>query len=1594
MENGATKRREKQPQNEREGKVLDSLDAILAAMDKELGDDDNLDLSASKPAGHVRRHSEGIYLADSPTDPDANAGTEDEGAHSDTYSVVDSEMIREMIREATEAAVEDAIAMKRSDSFMSTESNEPSNHSLTGEGDDSRSTDADFPAPPTRGNTRSVSVAYMEEASFETAIGMTGGRDKVIHHGRISKEKFDFGRHSSSMTDGGGGDSIRSVDNLLGDSQIRGSERDDFTTPSTENYHDSARFLETIASEDHDDNFFNEDTETSHGGSLQEVLQACNIEFLDVSNPASISFEVNSLHQIFRNFCRPPISLEMVKAIYQKEQQGSYEAVELPKDVVINRPIPSVSKLLGTPLMSLPRDWAMSFFRILLRILTNESDAEYDFAVLKTCPWYEESFGEDEATTAHDDPPANKQRTFSEHSMGGMVHDTIKSNRFYSMVRLRGAWTGAVDNLILALDKMLHLSEYDYLQGPATRFLGILCSSGISTWQLKNVLDLATSEKVNALTQLLLVRALREAASGSLKVPTGAPSPLSLFSFTSGPGLKRTISIEKTAWPFKNDFGMAVWFRAEDFYDSSILFQAISESGDGIKVSLEQLEESSLDLASAATLQVAILESGRTVQSINVRQCVLHPRVWYHVGVRHTRSRLKGVFSMGSREQLVIFLDGKTMVTDSVRFPHVQDPKSLFVAFGEKYDGQTGSLFIFNKNVSDATMKALYEKTLNTVKSPLVKRSSQVDIEWTSHQQEIATKSKVLSLEMREDDLEDIVLSYHSAQTGSRDQTNIIDIDTDESDLENGPLSKAAFAARLYVVWNPTRTCGQAALDLHSGAHVRMDSDSTQGLSIDTLQDVIGSLGGIYRILQVFRSLLSMEAEGVNLTFSSDERDEIRRSCLLCSIFPDVLLLLSSLVRDHNENAREVLRCGGVDMLEQTFWECKDRAGSNRSGSILEELSLFSALSIFPSLSSATIDALMELQASSSHYIGLEARVFSKFLFNPSLWLGNCASLPIYSDLLPYLSWTADHLPGKVADCVGVTGTIQIIVDLVEGPEVSICHLRVVCFLLLSQLECRHFYQGFIASPVISKNAPFVRNSQRIGSLCMPLSEDERWHICEVLFAILARVLFIRSTFHEVSFLVGTLSKFLESEWEKASEEVKEGIDVASARSGRRELRYRFSLRVSALLLFLLESPESADDFLPNYVMSCGGLQACAAWILSTMVNSYCDKIRAIGIRCFVAYMQATGQNPDAPFAFTDHIVAGAEKGKSSDGRSLQENTLTLISTVGHGLLKSNVGKGLASIGPVIRPKLQDPTRLTPRVAFKLLWHLLKSHRFRIEKWSRASLVWMVFEQRSHKAAIDTMIEKILKPDTIFYNTTTLDWSMVSTILGNETVSLDAHIRGELGMNTIVRLLRFLPEACLDNWLTDLGRQVSRRKDVADIFSSTPDWQPSLFQLLSEILERLFVAARKSPEQFSTTDNTCQNGRALIEQLNLALDLYSMLLANLIRNGGEGAMVAIEDCSSLQRICVNGKQVLALILSKLFSNLGESGVLPLEKVAVHAADENQDQTKVLLKRSARFVTDTILSNSSKTMTMPEAVDCWRSLRHLTATAVALLSCLG
>jgi hypothetical protein len=902
----------------------------------------------------------------------------------------------QLIKEATAAVLNESFQIKRSDSVLS-----------LSDGESVESNESDVSKPPS-------STRYMEDVSIEASL--LGPNHHCVHPSGWAtrpsvqdRETIDLRRNLNSngsllpdeSVDPGNISPARTDTET---SLFRGmSNHFEIKTPPLTS--SVTRILdETVMLEDDDD--------------ISKLLEKLGLS-LPNPKPDNFSDEAIYLHRLFDGFCKPPLDIGSVEGILKMERGESKDAIDLPVDVVIQKSSPVLFQLLGQPLLKLPRYVAMALFRILIRLLTSDIDDEYNYDILVSCPWYEEILPFPSPAELKD-PSAMADKSFHRDN------EALNIDNMYSIVRFQRNWKAPVVQILSLLESIMEREHYEYLLAPLARLLGLLCTAGVSVQELKRILALATEGKNFPKMQLLLVRALKTAASGASRssLIAGKASPRSFFSFVSGPGMTRTISSEK--WPFRNDFGMALWFRAESFAASSTLLRAIDQDNNGIEVSILPLENNKSKAPVATVLAISILQDGQVIKCIKVRKCILHARVWYHVAIRHRRSGLKGVFTLSSREQLSVILDGKVMLTEALKFPVIQEPlNSLALRFGENFDGQTGSLYVFHDNVSEVTFRALYENTAGTVQ-----KKANVPGEWDSRRGDIVRKSRVLDLKMRQDDVDDIVLSQRVGRKERSSISSVVDLDDEE---ENSPLSKTAFNSRLYIVWDPRRIESNVALELHGGAHGRIDEQNVMPWTVEGAQDVISSIGGVRALLPVFRSLLSGDIESMWLISRAKEASDfvsLFEKAILCSIIPDLLLMLAAFIRDHHENAREMLRCGGIDIVEQLLHKNK-KVGKDKR--YLPSSSLVSSMGVFPSLSRLFVKSLLDLHSACSHYVGLETKVFSRLLFNLPLWFGGLeVGIYRFSALLPVLSSITKNNPEKVRDCVGIKDIIFCTRELVE----------------------------------------------------------------------------------------------------------------------------------------------------------------------------------------------------------------------------------------------------------------------------------------------------------------------------------------------------------------------------------------------------------------------------------------------------------------------------------------------------------------------------------------------------------------------------------
>jgi hypothetical protein len=124
-----------------------------------------------------------------------------------------------------------------------------------------------------------------------------------------------------------------------------------------------------------------------------------------------------------------------------------------------------------------------------------------------------------------------------------------------------------------------------------------------------------------------------------------------------------------------------------------------------------------------------------------------------------------------------------------------------------------------------------------------------------------------------------------------------------------------------------------------------------------------------------------------------------------------------------------------------------------------------------------------------------------------------------------------------------------------------------------------------------------------------------------------------------------------------------------------------------------------------------------------------------------------------------------------------------------------------------------------------------------------------------------------------------------------------------LATGTVLRLLRFLDGAQKDKWLRDiLSFCKSSRKCVA-LLATLPDWEVSLFQLVSDTVESVrslasltsrkndSLPAKKKTEEadkhqtaFGVQETDLESS---MNRLDVCLDLYAILLSHLMLAGGD-----------------------------------------------------------------------------------------------------------
>ena len=1024
------------------------------------------------------------------------------------------------------------------------------------------------------------------------------------------------------------------------------------------------------------------------------------------------------------------------------------------------------------------------------------------------------------------------------------------------------------------------------LLGPVAHLLGLIVSAvGISVKDLRKLLVIAEGPESNLnltkdlsrrptitggintkalqqtpfyLARLHVVRLLRYAAEYSTQ-STGIldkVGPRSFFSFGDG-GQGLSASLINKPWPFRHDFGMACWFRAESFHragfrkgsgddhQSTVLFRARTQDGGQIEISFESSCSGGSDdlFATAATLLVTVRDARepnvqKIPRKVRLVGCVLSPLVWYHVGVRLTKTK-PSPFSLNfsKTNELSIFINGKLMLRTHMKLPRFPETSSGsfsgslasvgFSSFGRpaangsktyqpieltflsNFDGQAGALYVFDELVSDETIQLLYHDT--------ARQSDQgawfsFSDGWDAGRSKLMHIAKALSSASMLSELEDVLLPDYPILIGTvaRERKRLIDVPEDCSST-SAPMPKANLGTKPLLVWDPSRILSMppdrlVAVDLHSGINGVLSEDVLPWSDEERIKETLLSLGGPKRLIPLFSALrktstinhpamkgdIFAETKGVNQDFPN-------------MLMPGLLFLVASFIRESGMNARELYRCGAIHVIHKILHDCKRRE--------VESSIAYYGMGSSLVVAKLNVSALLCLWQSSRQVFGLEIIVFTQLLFNVTLLLlggvSTSSGIHLYGVLLPVLSEITRQNPEKVRDCVGT----KLFFD---------------CIREYSKVESsRDKKEGLTA-----EFAPFERPSEHDCS-DTHLTIVERRIVVDFLLGMVTTMLTKSCPMNDLSPLLTFLSHDLDAMWQQDNQNAKNNPkDILDARK-RKNCNYLALLKTANVLYFLLQKSPPVPYLIESLTSLLENADSVASWVLCCMVNQFDDALRGLGVRCLAAYLHST----------LDFSTGGP---RDMSFNHQNGSTVKLSNAVKYGLgVISQSSNVLASI---------LAGRGNVQVIYKLLFHLLKCHRDQLGEHSNSGIMYLLVDDSSISLQSTTLsLTDIVVPNKHSHGGVLLDIDSLSAFQSKLNVASTLsrqNIRNVYGVSTVLRLLRFMTNEQKERWLFDLLALILASPSSVTIVLSCDDWQPSLFQLIAEVLGEMNGGA--SDDSYST----------------------------------------------------------------------------------------------------------------------------------------------
>ena len=435
-----------------------------------------------------------------------------------------------------------------------------------------------------------------------------------------------------------------------------------------------------------------------------------------------------------------------------------------------------------------------------------------------------------------------------------------------------------------------------------------------------------------------------------------------------------------------------------------------------------------------------------------------------------------------------------------------------------------------------------------------------------------------------------------------------------------------------------------------------------------------------------------------------------------------------------------------------------------------------------------------------------------------------------------------------------------------------------------------------------------------------PLTVHERRHVVDIIFGMIANVMVVGATAAEMTPLINFISDNSEYEWEQASLQASRGIDP-NLRAGSRKERHLSNLRASSVLFYLFHDRPSPPSLMLNFDSCCGGRQGAVSWILCCLVNSFDDEMRSMGIGCLADYLDVALPNGEKMLLEKGRPEVAPQVSTLSTSRvgNTAKRLSMSITSMGKGLAAIGSGQVLSSILPPTKPVGVD-------IVYKLLWHLLKCHRSRVGKKTHASLVYFLVEDRAVDFDCRARITEFVVSDEVLHSGSKLSLGLADALLLEAQSVRGKRLHKKEALNTILRLLRFLPNVWKEKWLHVIVELVTSNSANIGAVVACPEWQSSLFHVISDTLEefsakygdngkptkfkelpskedadgdRLGPLTPVSPSSIREvrsgevgdergTPNRINDDPTRVEaRFNLSLKLYAMLLAHSFRQSGE-----------------------------------------------------------------------------------------------------------